>query len=171
MNKLLRCHHCLTYKTPTHEMPSHFCSITGAAVFCYYRMVLQKPSEAHLVIRFLSGSQHPRLSGSALPPLLPRQRFVSDTLSEKSSEATPNSINVAPLTKCLQSRVVLSLAIRKTRCTTNAASVKRVVLLMALRQKLDSQDKTNQIEQRLYTKAYIKAEIVDAQRAGCQYRH
>ena len=33
--KLLRCHHCLTLYASTHEMQSHFCSITGAPVFCY----------------------------------------------------------------------------------------------------------------------------------------
>lgn len=34
------------------------------------------------MIRFLSGSQHPRLSVSALPPLLPRQRFVGSNYNK-----------------------------------------------------------------------------------------
>ena len=54
---------------------------------CVYRTAKlitdsQKPSEVHLMIRFLSGSQHPRLSVSALPPLLPRQRFVGSNYNK-----------------------------------------------------------------------------------------
>lgn len=37
------------------------------------------------MVRFLSGFQHPRLSVSALPPLLPRQRF-SERLTKQSRD-------------------------------------------------------------------------------------
>ena len=54
---------------------------------------LHEPSEGHLMDRFLPGSQHPRLSGSALPPLLPRQRFMRCIVPEAAKRASKSLLS------------------------------------------------------------------------------
>ena len=72
------------------EVPSHSRQLTYALTSRILGLPFPTPSAAHLMACVLSGFQRPRLSVSAQPPLLPRQRFgvirfsMSRTLAQQS---------------------------------------------------------------------------------------